>query len=608
VLIVSATVGAGDQGNARELARRLQRQGHRAQIRDFLDAAPLRTGKVLAKGYEAELRHAPWAYELAFGVWFWMPWLLPPLAALLSVFTRRRILRWVREQHADVVVSTYPLATQVLGHLRTNARRRWRRRSALRVPVANFITDFGFHPFWANRGVDLNLAVHPGTVAAVAKRTGKPSVACGPLVAPPFAVASERRRAQRARLGLEHDELAVLISSGSWGVGAVRETFELVASRPGLVPVVACGHNTALRNQLEELARTRGYRALLIGWTDDMAGLMAACDVLVENAGGLTSLEAMRAKLPLVSFHPIPGHGRNSAAAMTAAGVSRWARSQSDLLGQVEQLGRPGHARQAQLAAAAALFSQDAALQVAKLGSRGPVQLLPLRPAVRVARSAATVGFGAALGWAAITVGVSAAAAAGIGVAHPPAGANDAIYLGVRLSPQELASPAVRSALVELDASAVVAASTAQAHPSEVRALVDMGIEVDSGGRGTHAGRAHEPYSPWGQALWDSRSVQEIDHVTDRHVRTLVPDRSISAFDLYDASKAHLLMVVPNTTLPGSSTYPRGDLALPAMRAGRIYVVNGWRTTPGQLVTLLGSIEAELAHQGLTAVSFGALR
>ena len=90
VLIVSATVGAGDAGNARELARRLTDAGHEADVRDFLETPPLGIGKALSKGYEAELRHAPWAYELAFKVWFWFPFLLAPLARFLTFFTRRR--------------------------------------------------------------------------------------------------------------------------------------------------------------------------------------------------------------------------------------------------------------------------------------------------------------------------------------------------------------------------------------------------------------------------------------------------------------------------------------------------------------------------------------
>jgi UDP-N-acetylglucosamine:LPS N-acetylglucosamine transferase len=608
VLIVSATVGAGDAGNARELARRLRASGHEVTVQDFLEAAPLRIGKAISQGYEAELRHAPWAYELAFQIWFWVPLLLVPLARFLSFFTRRKVLRWVREAKADVVVSTFPIATQVLGDLRRRSQRRrpWHRRAGLRVPAVNFITDFGYHPFWAHPGVDLNLAVHPWTVAEVAQHTGRPSAPCAPLVGPDFATARPRRAPQRTKLGLRQRDLAVLISSGSWGVGAVQETFELVATRPGLVPVVACGRSEALRQHLEGVAKAKGYRAVVLGWTDDMAGLMAACDALVENAGGLTSLEAMAAGLPLVSFHPIPGHGRNSAAAMSAAGVTCLARDGGELVDNLVLLGRPGPAREAQLAAAARLFSGDAAVAVADLAVSGAWPRPRLRPVVRVARTGAATVFAGALAWFGLTTGVGVAAAAGAGVAHPAPGVADAVYLGVRLGPAELVNPVVRQDLATLDASAVVDVNSAKTAPGAVRALLLKGIDVESGGVASGPAAPGEPRAPWSQALSDSRSVQVLSDLVHQPVGALCPNRSISAFDLVDASSAHLKVVVPNVTLPvaPSGPFPRQELGVPLMQSGHIYVVNGLGVTPAQLGTLLGNVRAQLSSQHLASVSY----
>ncbi len=614
VLIVSATVGAGDAGNARELARRLRNLGHEVEIKDFLEAPPFRLGKVLTRGYEAELRHAPWAYELAFRVWFWFPFLLAPLARLLSFGTRRGILRWVRQVRADVVVSTYPVATQVLGDMRCRAKARTRlnlrKRAALRVPAVNVITDFGFHPFWAHRGIDLNVAVHPSTVQAVARRTGQPSVACSPLVGPEFAAAQARRARQRAALGLQKSELAILISSGSWGVGAVRETFELVATRPGLVPVVACGHNESLRRQLDDLAKAKGYRVVVLGWSDDMAGVMAACDVLVENAGGLTSLEAMSAGVPLVSFRPIPGHGRNSAAAMSAAGVSSLAGSSAELLANLILLGRPGLARYRQLAAVAELFSEDAATAVSELAVAGEAPQTRLRPVARLARAASSAALAGALAWVGLTTGVGVAAAAGAGVAHPPPDAGNVIYLGVRLSPQELANRGVQSALLGLHSSAVVDANSAEADRWTIRALGAKGLDVESGGLGGAAEGRSGPHAPWALALSDTRSAQQLSGICGRTVGVLVPDRSISIFDLVDTSSAHLMMVIPNATLPiaPGGPFPRQVLAVPTLQAGQIYVVEGLKVTPVHLLDLLSNLRAQLSSDSLASAPFSRLQ
>src|SRR6202034_2622569 len=118
----------------------------------FLDSGPLHIGAALRSGYEFELKHLPSAYEATYRMWYRVPWLCPVVAWLVTVLTRRRVVRWVRESGADVVVSTYPLATLCLGRLRVTRR--------LAIPAVNFITDFGVHPPLGPLGIDMNLAVH----------------------------------------------------------------------------------------------------------------------------------------------------------------------------------------------------------------------------------------------------------------------------------------------------------------------------------------------------------------------------------------------------------------------------------------------------------------
>ena len=71
-----------------------------------------------------------------------------------------------------------------------------------------------------------------------------------------------------------------------------------------------------------------------------MPTLMAAADVLVENAGGLSCMEALAVGLPVVTYLPIAGHGRHNAREMERAGLTVWARSATEL---GEALGRLDH-------------------------------------------------------------------------------------------------------------------------------------------------------------------------------------------------------------------------------------------------------------------------
>ena len=95
---------------------------------------------------------------------------------------------------------------------------------------------------------------------------------------------------------------------------------------PSATPVVACGRNEALRARLV----ASGHRHVM-GWVDDMPALIRSCDVVVQNAGGLTTAEALASHVPVLTYRCLPGHGRTNAAALDAEGLVPWIRSRGGL-------------------------------------------------------------------------------------------------------------------------------------------------------------------------------------------------------------------------------------------------------------------------------------
>lgn len=360
VLVVSASMGAGHDGAGRELVRRLKAEGYEAEMRDYLDSAPLRIGVLLKSSYQFQMKYLAWSYDLTYRLLYRVPGLCPPIGRVMTRLTGPQLLRWAEDFRADVIVSTYPLTSVVLGELRKGGR--------LAAPCLNFITDFGVHPFWTHPGIDLNMAVHSRSAVAAERRSGRPSIATGPMVSPRFAEANDRA-ATRAELGLSPQERAILIVSGSWGVGDVASTFRTLTANGRFVPIVVCGRDERLRRRLSRISGGR-----VLGWTDDMPALMAATDALVENAGGLTAMEAFSVGLPVISFRPIAGHGKENTAEMQAAGVSRVARTPRQLVSFLDEVTAAGPARQTMTDAGKAMFVGDPARYVelaALLGTAG---------------------------------------------------------------------------------------------------------------------------------------------------------------------------------------------------------------------------------------------
>jgi UDP-N-acetylglucosamine:LPS N-acetylglucosamine transferase len=66
-----------------------------------------------------------------------------------------------------------------------------------------------------------------------------------------------------------------------------------------------------------------------------MVQYLAAADVVVDNAGGLTCWESLACRTPVVLYRPLVGHGRVNVATLDELGLAKWARSAQDLVDSV---------------------------------------------------------------------------------------------------------------------------------------------------------------------------------------------------------------------------------------------------------------------------------
>jgi UDP-N-acetylglucosamine:LPS N-acetylglucosamine transferase len=317
VVVISASVGAGHDGVAVELSRRLRTLGFAVDRHDFVDLLPRRMGTLMRSAYHRQLIAAP-------QTWGWLLRLAGTSrfarhAAQLTTPADRAVLDAVGGD-ATAVVSTYPLASQVLGRLRRQGR--------LAAPVVTYLTDMSVHPLWTADGVDVHLAIHADP-ARQAKEHGAHDVrVVAPAVAPAFTrpMPGSALSQARERWGLPPTAPIALVVAGSWGVGFVEQASHDIAATGLATPVVACGHNDVLRRRLN-----RSGEIIALGWVQDMASLMRGCQVVVQNAGGLSSLEALTAGVPVVTYRCLPGHGRTNAEALHRAGWVPWIRSAADL-------------------------------------------------------------------------------------------------------------------------------------------------------------------------------------------------------------------------------------------------------------------------------------
>ena len=317
--IVSGSFGAGHDAAASAIADQLRARGVRTRTWDGVDLMPGRVGRVVRSGYLRQVQSAP-------ATWRWLLHAVERREAMTAavgraLHTTEAGLLEIAAARPDAIVSTHPFASQALGHLRSNGR--------LDTPVTTYLTDMSVHRLWVHPGVDEHLAVH-GIPAREALALGaRSATVVEPAVSAAFRRAAHdpwtRVRARRA-LALPEDERLALVTGGSCGIGRLLTSARDVVGTGIATPVVLCGTNARLLARVRERPHMVG-----LGWVADMPALMSAVDVVIQNAGGITSLEAAAAGVPMVTYRCIAGHGETNAAALDAAGLAPWVRSSEAL-------------------------------------------------------------------------------------------------------------------------------------------------------------------------------------------------------------------------------------------------------------------------------------
>jgi processive 1,2-diacylglycerol beta-glucosyltransferase len=328
VLILSAAIGEGHDLPARFLAAGLATAGAHARIEDGLRAMGPFLERLALSGSPFGCR---WGGGL-FDVEHVLLSRAPPARRLAGALTRRigahGLLALVAAERPNIVVSTYPGVTEVLGRLRAER--------TLSAPVVSAITDLAALRWWAHPAVDLHLVTHPEAIAEVRSIAGARADvrAVRGLNDPAFLVARDRLAARDA-VGLPLDPPIVLVSGGGWGVGDLAGA-TAAGLAAGAHVAVLCGRNEAVRERMQARFGAEP-RVTVLGFSDRMPDLLAAADCLVHSTAGLTVLEAIQRGCPAISYGWGHGHIRANNRAFAAHDLAAVATTQAELAGALRR-------------------------------------------------------------------------------------------------------------------------------------------------------------------------------------------------------------------------------------------------------------------------------
>ncbi len=355
VLVLTANIGEGHDLPARIIKADVEEEIPKAtvEIADGLEAMGRLLSWVIRGGSKVTFRWMPWLFDVQY-------WLITKFAPtrwlahhLNYAFGAGGLMKLIEEHEPDVVISTYPGVTAVLGMLRENRR--------LLIPVQSAITDLAGLRYWAHPGVDMHFVTHPESIEEVERLAGPGSVEwTRPPISRDFLMPRTRGDA-RVALGVPAHGRLVLVSGGGWGVGDLEGAIESALKDDDSTIVCITGRNEVAREKLEQRFGSN-ERVRVLGFTEQMSDWMAAADVMVHSTAGLTVLEAHIRGCPVVSYGFSAGHLRANNAAFERFGLAEVARSDHELESVLRYLSRERRSPDSSFASLPSIASR--ALQV----------------------------------------------------------------------------------------------------------------------------------------------------------------------------------------------------------------------------------------------------
>lgn len=374
VLLFTIDAGGGHRAAARALVAAAEETGapFRFQVESFqrillpLDLLKRTTGVSLEAAYNLLLKHRASA-------------LMVPLLRLMHAGIRLRRPALVRAladflrrgPRPEAVVSVFPNFNGVV-------------RDAVReaipgVPLVVVLTDFADFPkhFWIEPGLD-HVVVGSDEARRQAEALGIPAErvtrVSGMVLHPRFyrAGGPELRERVRAELALGPSDFAVTLLFGGKGSPEMAPLAEnLLRDDPALRVIAICGDNPGLFERLAPLAEGRGCRLTRFGFTDRVAELLAASDLLVTKPGPGSLAEAFHQRVPVIvtrNLHTIPQE-RFNAELVASRGLGLVVRSWRAIPDAV-RLAREPARRESMRAALAALPPNRAVYEVLDVVAR----------------------------------------------------------------------------------------------------------------------------------------------------------------------------------------------------------------------------------------------
>lgn len=284
-----------------------------------------------------------------------------PFRTWVHQFTAGNLRRLLQDLQPDVVICTHAFPCGVMAE--------YKKQFADAPPVFGVVTDFVVHAFWIHKNIDgYAVATEEMRGALIARGVQRDRiVVSGIPVKAAFGRVPADRDALRERLGLPLDRHLVLMMGGGLGIGPLEAMMQaLDGVNEPLCAVAIVGRSKRSEQRVLEYAHHIRFPMRVERFVNNVHDYMHACDLLITKPGGLTSAEALAARIPMVLFKPLPGQEERNTRFLVQRRAAVRAKNDADLLRTVQSLLAAPERLEQMRTAMQALGKPDAAADIAR--------------------------------------------------------------------------------------------------------------------------------------------------------------------------------------------------------------------------------------------------
>ena len=299
ILVLTGKFGMGHYSAAQTLQHQLEQDGHQVTLVDLFaymlpDLAP-----AMYRAFSLMVTYAGGVYNLVHRMTRNMEGDAPAMGQL-----RHRLAQLIEAEAPDLVLSTHPVCSGWVAQYKAE----WDNP----LPLVTCITDVTCHSEWIHPGTNAYLAPSATVREGLIAKGVTPSrvIVTGIPVDSRFTCAHHRAGGPRE----------LLIMGGGLGlIPCKNDFFESLDSLPNTHTTILTGRNQRLYQRLA--GQYQNIEA--VPFTRQVPYYMGRAHLMLSKPGGITTFEAISARLPMLAWAPFLEQERENAYFLVSHGMAR---------------------------------------------------------------------------------------------------------------------------------------------------------------------------------------------------------------------------------------------------------------------------------------------